>query len=230
LAALKLDKEITRLDDVRVNVLVVIRAVEAKKLKEADFPPLARKVGEAEKAIETTLEVVQEVQAGCTSILKELKEKKALPGMTARLEERVGKPLGQAVNEDFPAAQKALGPLRAALEAGKLEADKAKGAGERLARLLNRLGGAQDGLQDLPGTSELITSLSEIERDQRRILTRLRLRPTRHVLALVRRKGSGHVPTGATHECAAHGCGSPPPTCHLGSRRHRSHVPQRVHG
>src|SRR5262249_54347486 len=34
LAALKLDKEITRLDGVRVNVLVVIRAVEAKKLKE----------------------------------------------------------------------------------------------------------------------------------------------------------------------------------------------------
>src|SRR5262249_39385041 len=150
-----------------------IKAVESKDFREADFPPQARRVGQAEKAFEKALEVAREAQADCAAALKELKEKKALPGMTARLEERVGKPLGQAVNEDFPAAQKALGPLRAALEAGKLEADKAKGAGERLARLLNRLGGAQDGLQDLPGTSELITSLSEIERDQRRILVRL---------------------------------------------------------
>ena len=34
-------------------------------------------------------------------------------------------------------------------------------------------GRAQDGLQDLPGTSELITNLSEIEGEQRKILERL---------------------------------------------------------
>jgi hypothetical protein len=173
LAALKLDKEITRLGDAHLNVLEVIRALEAKKLNEADLPSWARKVGEAEKATGAAREGAQEVQADCAAILKALKEQKALSSVTAQLEERVARPLSQALKEDFPAACKALAPLRVALEAGRLDAGKANGVGERFVRLRNRLGDVQDGLQDLPGTNELIARLADIELEQRKILERL---------------------------------------------------------
>lgn len=173
LAALMLGEEVTRLHDARSHVLAVIKAVELKEFHVANFSAQARRVGEAEKAVGRALEGAREVQADCAALHKELKAKKALPGLTARLEGRVGKPLGQAVNEEFPAARKALGAFRAALEAGKLDANKSKGAGERMAQLLGRLDEAKDGLQDLPDIGELIAILSEIEWEQREILKRI---------------------------------------------------------
>jgi hypothetical protein len=81
---------------------------------------------------------------------------------------------GQAVNVEFPAACKALAAFRATLEPGKWDADKTKGAGERMAQLLNRLNEVGDGLYDLPDIGELIALLSEIEGEQREIRKRVR--------------------------------------------------------
>src|SRR5262249_48231310 len=141
-----------------------IRATESKEVRAADLPERAREVGDAEEAVGKALAAIRDIRADCDAALK---GKKALPGLTARLSEPVGKPFGKAVDEDFPAAQKALAGFRAALEAGKADADKAKGANDAMTQLIDRLSEVRAALDDPPDVGELIATLAEMEWDQR---------------------------------------------------------------
>jgi hypothetical protein len=145
-------------------LLAVAKTVASQALPQKDYDLQARKVDETDRAVAKALEVAREVQADCAAALKELNENKASSGLIARMEERVGKPFSQAVKDGFPEARKALGELRAALEAVRAGADKTKGAGETMDRLLDRLGAVVEGLEDSPSAGALIARLSEIER------------------------------------------------------------------
>jgi hypothetical protein len=171
LAALKLDAERARLEEVLAKVRAAGRAAESR---EANFPAEARRVGEAEKTVRKAAEVLREVRADVAAAARGFSEKKAVAGLTARLDRRVEKPLGRAVDEDLPAALTAQADFRAALEAGRFDADKAKRAGESTARLFDRVRGAGDALRYSPDVSDLIVALSEIEWEEREVVKRLR--------------------------------------------------------
>jgi hypothetical protein len=174
LASVKLVDQADRVRKARFKMQKAIEAAGSKEPPAADLADRAREVGDGEEAVGKALEAVRDIQADCNAALAGLKEKKALPGLTARLTEQAGKPLGKAVDGDFPAAQKSLASFRAALEAGKPDVDKAKAAGDAMARLLDRLVEVLDGLDDLPDVGELIATLSEIEWEQRAVVYRLR--------------------------------------------------------
>jgi hypothetical protein len=178
-AALKLGQNIAQLDAARSNVREVSIAVESKHFQEVDLAAQAQRVGDAERSLDRAWEAAREVHADCAAAFQALQAKQAVPRLTARLEGQVGKPLGHAIKEEFPAARQALRACRAALKAGKWDTDITKGTGERMAQLLERLREAKEALDDLPDINELIARLSEIESEQRELEKRLHDLPQR---------------------------------------------------
>jgi hypothetical protein len=169
-----LGDRIARLGDVYSDLLALVKAVESKEDRASDLPARAPRVGEAEDALGKALEVVRAVQTDCAAALDAAKEGKNLPGLTARLATRVGKPLTQCVDECFPRAQKALKAFRANLDGGRADAASAKAAREAMDRLMDTLRRAKDGLDGPPDFGELITALAEVEAGQRDVVRRLR--------------------------------------------------------
>jgi hypothetical protein len=172
--ARKLDEGVARLDEARSTVGAAGEAVESKGLRAEDFPALARRVGLAEAAVGKALAVAREVRAYVAGALEEVSGKNALPTLVDRVAARAGKPLARAVDEDFPAARKALGIFRTALEARRADAAEAAAARGGLARLRDRRRETADGLEGSPDVAELIATLSEIELEHRQIVQRLR--------------------------------------------------------